>query len=88
MSLYVVLGIILVFNLIVTSVFILKTKSKSSKMLITLLFSTTGVGVLFMLYMQTKSSSILDVALIFVLLSSVAAIVFAKRLRYRSEDDT
>lgn len=88
MSLYTILGTILVFNLIVTSVYILKTKTKSSKMLITLLFSTTGVGVLFLLYMHTENSSILDVALIFVLLSSVAAIVFAKRLRYRIDDDS
>ncbi|QOG13152.1 hypothetical protein [Arcobacter sp. FWKO B] len=75
----------LVFNLVVTSIFILKTKSQSSKMLITLLFSTTGVGVLLLLFDCDclNSHLLLDIALIFVLLSSVAAIVFAKRLRYK-----
>ena len=68
-------------------IFILKTKTQSSKMLVILLFSTTGVGILFLLYDIEKMDSFLDVALIFVLLSSVSAIVFAKRLRYKSVDD-
>lgn len=80
MNLYIVLSAILVFNLIVTSIFILKIKTSSGKMLITLLLSTTGVGVLFLLYGLTKHDSLLDVALVFVLLNSVTAIVFAKRL--------
>jgi multisubunit Na+/H+ antiporter MnhF subunit len=85
MSLYTILGTILVLNLIFTAIFILKTQTQSGKMLITLLLSTTGVGVLFLLYGVTLQNSILDVALIIVLLSSVTAIVFAKRLRYRKD---
>jgi multisubunit Na+/H+ antiporter MnhF subunit len=80
-----ILGTILVFNLVVTAIFILKTQTQSGKMLITLLLSTTGIGVIFLLYGITLQSSILDIALIFVLLSSVTAIVFAKRLRYRKD---
>lgn len=87
MSVSIVLLWILVLNLIVTTIFILKTKTQSSKMLVTLLFSTTGVGILFLLYDIEKVDSILDVALIFVLLSSVSAIVFAKRLRYKRAED-
>jgi multisubunit Na+/H+ antiporter MnhF subunit len=87
MSISIILLWILVFNLIVTTFFILKTKTQSSKMLVTLLFSTTGVGILFLLYDIEKIDSILDVALIFVLLSSVSAIVFAKRLRYKRENN-
>jgi multisubunit Na+/H+ antiporter MnhF subunit len=87
MSLSSFLLIILVLNLVITTLFVLKTKTQSSKMLVTLLFSTTGVGILFLLYDIEKIDSILDVALIFVLLSSVSAIVFAKRLRYKSVDD-
>ncbi len=87
MSLYTILGTILVLNLIFTAIFILKTQTQSGKMLITLLLSTTGVGVLFLLYGVTLQNSILDVALIIVLLSSVTAIVFAKRLRYRRDDN-
>lgn len=82
-----ILLFILVLNLILTTIFILKTKTKSSKMLITLLFSTTGVGILFLLYDLEQNESILDVALIFVLLSSVSAIVFAKRLRYSGKSN-
>lgn len=80
-----ILLFILVLNLILTTIFILKTKS--SKMLVTLLFSTTGVGILFLLYDLEQNESILDVALIFVLLSSVSAIVFAKRLRYSGKSN-
>lgn len=87
MSLYIILGTILVFNLIVTAIFILKTQTQSGKMLVTLLLSTTGIGVIFLLYGLTKQSSILDVALVIVLLSSVTAIVFAKRLRYKKVTD-
>lgn len=82
MSLSSILLFLLVLNLILTTIFILKTKTKSSKMLVTLLFSTTGVAILLLLYDINKNESILDIALIFVLLSSVSAIVFAKRLRY------
>ncbi|MBE0514524.1 monovalent cation/H+ antiporter complex subunit F [Sulfurimonas sp.] len=56
-------------------------------MMITLLFSTTGVGVLFLLYEISRVDSFLDVALVFVLLSSVSAIVFAKRLRYMGREN-
>lgn len=83
MSLYIILGTILVFNLIVTVLFILKNQTRSGKMLVTLLLSTTGVGVILLLYGLTKQRSILDVALVIVLLSSVTAIVFAKRLHYQ-----
>ena len=82
-----ILLFILVLNLILTTVFILKTKTKSSKMLVTLLFSTTGVAILFLLYDIKQNESILDIALIFVLLSSVSAIVFAKRLRYSGKSN-
>lgn len=82
-----ILLFILLLNLILTTIFILKTKTKSSKMLVTLLFSTTGVGILFLLYDLEQNESILDVALIFVLLSSVSAIVFAKRLRYSGKSN-
>lgn len=87
MSLSSILLFLLVLNLILTTIFILKTKTKSSKMLVTLLFSTTGVAILLLLYDINKNESILDIALIFVLLSSVSAIVFAKRLRYSDKSD-
>ncbi len=87
MDLYTTLSTILVFNLVATSIYLLNTKTQSAKMLITLLLSTTGIGVIFLLYAKTKHDSILDIALIFVLLSSVTAIVFAKRLRYKKGDD-
>jgi multisubunit Na+/H+ antiporter MnhF subunit len=83
MNLYVALSAVLVFNLIVTSIFILKIETHSGKMLITLLLSTTGVGVLFLFYGLTKNDSLLDVALVLVLLNSVTVIVFAKRLQYK-----
>jgi multisubunit Na+/H+ antiporter MnhF subunit len=77
------LASILLLNLIVSLLFILKTKSHGSKMLITLLFSTTGVAVLLLLFNCEKNLRLfLDIALVFVLLSAITAIVFAKRLRF------
>lgn len=83
MTFSVLLVVILLLNLFLTSLFLLTSKTKSSKMLFTLLFSTTGVGVLLLLFDISKNNSFLDIALVMVLLSSVSAIVFAKRLRYR-----
>jgi multisubunit Na+/H+ antiporter MnhF subunit len=83
MNFEIILASILLLNLVVSLLFILKTKSHGSKMLITLLFSTTGVAVLLLLFGCQKSLHLfLDVALIFVLLSAITAIVFAKRLRF------
>lgn len=79
--------LLLVLNLVLSTFFILKMKTRANKMMITLLFSTTGVGVLFLLYEISRVDSFLDVALVFVLLSSVSAIVFAKRLRYMGREN-
>ena len=79
--------VILVMNFVVSLAVVLKKKPQTDKMMITLLFGTTGVGVLFLLYHITKITSFIDVALVFVLLSSIAAIVFAKRLRYMDTDN-
>lgn len=87
MSLSYFLILLLVLNLVLTTFFILKMKTRANKMMITLLFSTTGVGILFLLYGISTVDSFLDVALVFVLLSSVSAIVFAKRLRYMGRED-
>lgn len=73
--------IILLINFAATMLFVLKTKSQSSKMLVTLLFSTIGVALLLMMYSLYDQVLFLDIALVFVLLSCVTAIVFAKRLR-------
>ena len=77
---------ILLLNFVATILFVLKTKSQSSQMLVTMLFSTIGIAILLMMYALHSQSLFLDIALIFVLLSSVTAIVFAKRLRVLNED--
>lgn len=86
MSLHISLASILALNLIVVALFILQKRSRSAKMLVALLLSTTGVGLLLLLYGVSKQSALLDVALMFVLLSSVTAILFAKRMRYRLDN--
>lgn len=78
------LAAILALNLIVAALFILKKRMQSAKMLVSLLLGTTGVGLILLLYGASKNGALLDVALIFVLLSSVTAIVYAKRLRYKN----
>ena len=87
MSINTLLATLLIINLIFASIFLLKTKSQSSKMLVTLLFSTTGAGVVLLLFDMTNNTSLLDIALMVVLLSSVSAILFAKRLRYMDSRD-
>ena len=77
---------ILLLNFVATILFVLKTRSQSSQMLVTLLFSTTGIAILLMMYALHDKALFLDIALIFVLLSSVTAIVFAKRLRTLKEE--
>ena len=82
MNIELFLATFLMLNLIVSLFFVLKTKSHSSKMLVTLLFSTTGVAVLLLLFSNDMAlKQYLDIALIFVLLSAITAIIFAKRLR-------
>jgi len=85
MTLEIFLATILGINLIITTLFILQKRSSSAKMLVSLLLSTTGVALLLLLFGISKESALLDVAFMFVLLSSVTAILFAKRLRYRRE---
>ncbi|MGM0532909.1 MAG: monovalent cation/H+ antiporter complex subunit F [Campylobacterota bacterium] len=75
------LVLILLINFSMSLFFLLKTASLSSKMLVTMLFSTIGVASLLLLYGCTNSTLFLDIALVFVLLSSSTAIIFAKRLR-------
>lgn len=86
MTLHIFLACVLALNLIVVALFILQKRSRSAKMLVVLLLSSTGVGLLLLLYGVSGQSSILDVALMFVLLSSVTAILFAKRMRYKIDD--
>jgi multisubunit Na+/H+ antiporter MnhF subunit len=86
MTLYVFLASILALNLIIATIFLLQKRSQSTKMLVSILLGTTGVGLLLLLYGISKEGAILDVALMFVLLGSVTAILFAKRLRYRRDN--
>ncbi|MDP2076715.1 MAG: monovalent cation/H+ antiporter complex subunit F [Sulfuricurvum sp.] len=85
MTLHLFLASILAFNLIIAAIFILQKRSQSAKMLVSLLLSTTGVGLLLLLYGISQEGALLDVALMFVLLGSVTAILFAKRLRYKRD---
>ena len=87
MKLEILLAIVLVLNLISVTIFILQKKSQSAKMLVSMLLSSIGVGLLLLLYEISKEHALLDVALIFVFLSSATAILFAKRLHYRSAID-
>jgi len=77
------LAALLLLNLFISLFFVLQTRSHSSKMLITLLFSTTGAAVLLLLYSSNPAlRGLLDAALVFLLLSAVTAIIFAKRLHF------
>lgn len=82
MSIELFLATVLVLNLVVSLFFVLKTRSHSSKMLVSLLFSTSAVAVLLLLFSNNCSlDQLLDIALVFVLLSAITATIFAKRSR-------
>lgn len=72
------LSLALFVNLIVALLFVLRAKTKADKILITLLLGTTGVAFLLLLYADSKEESLIDTALVFMLLASVAATVFAR----------
>lgn len=76
------LAIVLLLNLIISLLAVLKTDAGSSKMLVTILFSTTGVAFLLLLYGMEGRGYLLDIALAFIVLSTVTGAVFAKRIRY------
>jgi multicomponent Na+:H+ antiporter subunit F len=76
---YLVLACVLLSNVIAGLIRVLRGPTAPDRMLAAQLFSTTGVAVLIVLARAMKMPSLLDVALIFALLATVAVVAFVTR---------
>lgn len=65
---------------------ILRGPERADRMLAAQLFGTTGVAILLVLAAATEVRGLRDVALVFVLLAPVNAVVFVSRGRRRNAD--
>ena len=84
-TLYFALAIFLMLNLTAGMWRVLRGPSIADRMLATQLFGTTSVAILLLLAQGIDKSALRDVALVFALLATVAAIAFVKRTWSRRE---
>ena len=78
-GLYLALALILLLTICVGLVRVLRGPTATDRMLAAQLFGTTAVAILLLLGQATENTAIWDVALIFALLTAVAAATFVRR---------
>jgi len=69
----------LLLNLVITLVAAARGPTPADRMLMALLFGTTGVGILALLAYASDGRELVDVALVLALLAAIAGIGFARR---------
>lgn len=79
-SLPLVLAVFLLANLLVALVRVVRGPTDADRLLVALLFGTTGVAVLLLLAEAGEAPALADVALVFALLAGVTGVAFAQRL--------
>jgi multicomponent Na+:H+ antiporter subunit F len=84
---YFALAAFLLLNIVASLIRIARGPTAADRMLATLLFGTTAVAVLLLLAEAQAHPPLRDVALVFALLSAVAAIAFVKRFGATSGAD-
>jgi len=72
-------ALFLLANLIVALLRVLRGPTHADRMLVALLFGTTGVAILLLLAAASGTAAPVDVALVFALLAAIAAAAFALR---------
>lgn len=72
-------GLFLLANLVVTLVAALRGPTPADRMLVALLFGTTGTAILVVLAMAGGTTALLDAALVLALLAAIGGIAFAVR---------
>jgi len=77
-SFYFVLVLFLLANIAAGLVRVVRGPSEADRMLAAQLFGTTGVAILLLLSGATAQAALIDVALVFALLSAVAAVAFVR----------
>ena len=73
------LALFLLANLIIALLAAARGPTAADRMLIALLFGTTGVGIVVLLAFAEKTHEVIDVALTLALLAAITGIAFAQR---------
>lgn len=73
------LALFLLGNLIVALLAAARGPTAADRMLVALLFGSTGVGIVALLAVATDQPPLVDVALVLALLAAITGIAFAKR---------
>ncbi len=81
------IALFLLGNLVVALVAAARGPTPADRMLMALLFGTTGAAVLVLLAAAGGGTPLIDVALVLALLAAIGGIAFAKRAWRTEEDD-
>jgi multicomponent Na+:H+ antiporter subunit F len=79
------LAVVLLTSLVAGLARVLAGPTRSDRMLAAQLMGTTGVGVLLLLSYALRQPALVDVALVFALLTALAAIAFVQSIGSRTE---
>jgi multicomponent Na+:H+ antiporter subunit F len=85
-SFYAVLALFLLLNLGAGMWRVLRGPTAADRMMAAQLFGTTAVAILLLLAEETGAAPLRDVALVFALLATVAAVAFVRRAWQNPED--
>jgi multicomponent Na+:H+ antiporter subunit F len=80
-------ALFLLANLVVTMVAAARGPTPADRMLMAMLFGTTGTAVLVLLAAAGGGAALVDVALVLALLAAIGGIAFAKRAWHAEEDE-
>lgn len=78
-NLTLILSVFLLANLLVALLRVARGPTPADRLLVALLFGTTGVAILLLLAFATASPALLDAALVFALLAAISGAAFAQR---------
>lgn len=77
------LALFLLANLVMALIAAARGPTAADRMLVALLFGSTGVGIVALLAVASDQPPLIDVALILALLAAITGIAFAKRAWHR-----
>lgn len=84
---YTGMALFLLLNMAAGLVRILRGPTHADRMMVSQLFGTTGTAILLLLAQGLNTPLLLDTALVFALLSGLAAVAFVKRVWGRPENE-
>ncbi|WP_018953583.1 monovalent cation/H+ antiporter complex subunit F [Thioalkalivibrio sulfidiphilus] len=79
-DIYLGISVLLILNILVGLIRVLKGPTAADRMLAAEMFSTSAVVILLLFATATGQDSLVDIALVFALLSAVAVVTFVSRL--------